>query len=254
MSPQFNPLKIALIGYGKMGKMVEKAALGRGHIISTIVDPQEGSHQNITREAIKGSDVCIDFSSRESAVDNIRAVAAIGKNMVVGTSGWLDHLDLVKQIVNATHTGLLYSFNMSIGVNLFYKIIAEGAQLIDAFDEYDVGCLESHHNQKADSPSGTVGRIADILISNIKRKKKAVYDNVDRVIASDELHTACLRCGSIPGTHSVIFDSPADTITLTHQARSREGFALGAVKAAEWIIGKSGVFTLDDLLADGLHK
>lgn len=153
---------------------------------------------------------------------------------MIGTTGWEEHFDAVQQYVKKYQIGLLYSPNFSMGVQLFFKIVAEAASLIGPFESYDVGLLEEHHKHKLDRPSGTAKRLAEILTDRLQRK--------------EELSVASLRCGSIPGTHTVLFDSTVDTITLTHQAHNREGFAAGAVLAAEWLQGKQGFFTMDDML------
>lgn len=241
-------MKIALLGYGKMGRMVEEVAIQKGHTIVAKIR----SSPKIVEQAIQHAEVCIDFSHPSCVIDHIHLAARLGKNLVVGTTGWLEHLDQVKEIVRQSKIGFLYAPNFSLGVHLFLKVVSEAALLIDRFEDYDVGVVESHHNKKADSPSGTAKAIADLLLENIKRKTTLVHDAVQGQIAPHELHVASIRFGSIPGTHSVMFDSPADTITLTHQARSREGFARGAVAAAEWLQGKNGFYTIEDLIAGGI--
>lgn len=242
-------MHIALVGYGKMGKMVEKIAHNRRHTIVSKIDPQ-GSHKALSADALHGADVCIDFTHPDAVLSNIRTMAHCRKNIVVGTTGWYDRLDEVKKIVAVNKVGLLYAPNFSIGINLFLQIVAAAAELINAFPDYDVGMIESHHNQKADSPSGTAHAIAKQLLNRIMRKKKIVETLDNTQLPDDAIHLASLRCGAIPGTHSVIFDSPADTITLSHQARTREGFALGAVLAAEWLSGKQGIFTIQDIFKE----
>ncbi len=241
-------LQIAIIGYGKMGKMVEKAAVARGHKICAIVDPKEGNQTNITAQGLKNADVCIEFSTPQAAIDNIRAIAPLHKNIIVGTTGWYTQLDLVKQLVESFKIGLLYAPNFAIGMNIFFKIIAEAATMFNPFENYDICCLDFHHNQKKDSPSGAGRIIGDIITRKIPRKKRILTESPDREILPEELQVLSLRCGSHPGTHEVIFDSPSDTVTLTHVSRNREGFALGAVQAAEWIQGRKGIFTMDDLI------
>lgn len=238
-------MKIALIGYGKMGKLIEDIALQKEHTIVAKIHPSSSS---IEENQIKQADVCIDFSIPQAALSNIRMLAQLKKNIVMGTSGWYDHLDEVKQIVQNHQIGFLFSPNFSIGVHIFRHIIESAALLINEFEDYDIAGQEIHHNQKLDSPSGTTKSIVYTLLEKIKRKTTPVYDLIDRAIAPHELHFPSIRCGFHPGTHSVIFDSPADTITITHQARNREGFARGAVLAAEWLHGKKGFFTIDDMI------
>src|SRR3989338_4784300 len=247
-------MKLALIGYGKMGKEVERAARLRGHTVCATIDK---SDSGAMRKAIddkgsclKDADVVIDFTVPSAVVDNIRKVAAAKKNMVVGTTGWYDGMTEAKQVIGNAGTGFIYSSNFSVGVNVFYRIVEAAAKLIDKVPEYDVFGCELHHNQKLDSPSGTAKSIAEILLKNIGRKRQVQYDKLDRKINPEELHFASVRAGSIPGTHVVGFDSEADTIELKHTARSRAGFALGAVMAAEWVKGKKGFFTMNDFISD----
>lgn len=247
-------MRIALIGYGKMGKEVEKAAKMRGIEIVAIIDPnaepKSGRFREITAAALMNADVAIDFTTPAAVAENIRKASGLGKNMVVATTGWHDKLEEARHIVQSTGTGLIYSSNFSIGVNVYFRIIEEAAKLFNKVDAYDVYGFEEHHNQKVDSPSGTAKTAADILLRNIERKKKAVYDKLDRKIEPDELHFASIRAGSIPGTHAVGFDSEADTIELKHTARNRSGFAAGALMAAEWIQGKRGFYTMNDFMQD----
>lgn len=250
MNTPVKPLQIAIIGYGKMGRMVEQAAIARGHTICTIIDPKEGNQTNITALGLKNADVCIEFSNPQSAVDNVRAIAPLHKNIVVGTTGWYNNMELVKQLVETYKIGLLYAPNFAIGMNIFFKIVAEAAALFNPFQHYDVACLDIHHNQKKDSPSGAGKLLADIIQSKIPRKTKIITDCLeDRAITPEELQVISLRIGEDPGSHEVIFDSPSDTVTLTHSSRNRQGFALGAVQAAEWVYGRKGLFTMDDLLS-----
>ncbi len=240
-------MKIALIGYGKMGKLIEQIALQKEHEIVARVHTS-GVLSTLDEKQISLADICLDFSAPLSVLQNIRILAGMKKNIVMGTTGWYEHLDEVKQIVKESQIGFIFSPNFSIGVHLFNSIVESAAHLINEFEDYDVAGQEIHHNQKLDSPSGTAKSIVHTLLKKIKRKTSPVYDMVNRPIASHELHFPSIRCGFVPGTHSVIFDSAADTITITHQARNREGFARGAVTAAEWLEGKTGFFTLDDMI------
>lgn len=242
-------MKIVLIGYGKMGRLIEDIALQKEHAVIAKIH-LDGSLSSVNENHIKHADICIDFSTSQCALQNIRTLASFKKNIVMGTTGWYEHLSEVKDIVQKSQIGFLYSPNFSIGIHLFKNIIESAAQLINEFEDYDIAGQEIHHNQKIDSPSGTAKSIVYTLLEKIKRKTAPVYDLIDRPIASHELHFPSIRCGSTPGTHSVIFDSPADTITITHQARNREGFARGAVAAAEWLEGKKGFFTLDDMVSE----
>ena len=240
-------MKIALLGYGKMGRMVEEAALKKGHTIIAKISSHENPQITSSQSSIEHADVCIDFSHPSCVLNNIKQAAQLKKNLIVGTTGWDDHLDLVKEIVKQHQIGFMYAPNFSLGVHLFRRIVAEAASLINAFEEYDVGVIEAHHNKKADSPSGTALSIAQVLLERVQRKKRLVYDATEEPVVPEDLHVASIRCGTIPGMHEVILDSRVDTITLKHTARSREGFAEGAVTAAEWLEGRHGFYTIDDL-------
>lgn len=246
-------MKIAIIGYGRMGQVISRIAKGRGHNVISI-DPKkdEADFKEINKGSLNGVDVCIDFTHPHCIIENIHAVSKLGKSLVAVTTGWYDKLEDVKKVVAGI--GFIYSSNFSIGVNVFFEIVKNAAKIMDKFESYDIGGMEYHHNKKADSPSGTAITIAEILRDNIGRKKEIVYDIVDRQIKSNELHFASARIGSIPGTHTVIFDSNADTIELTHKARNREGFALGSVLAVEWLNNKKGVFTINDFLKEIVEK
>jgi len=241
---------IALIGYGKMGQMVHRFATAKGHIITAIVDPYGGEncHKEITAEVLSGADVCIDFSQPQTAVANIEQMAALGKNMVIGTTGWYKQMDEVKQLVEQHRVGLIWSGNFSIGVNALFRIVGYAAWVFNNLPDYDVLGHEFHHKGKADSPSGTAVMLGKILQETLDRKQKLVVDKLDRKIEPDEIHFSSSRGGSIPGTHLIMFDSPVDTIEIKHTARGREGFAAGAVLAAEFIQGKTGFYGIDDLM------
>lgn len=237
-------MKIALIGYGKMGRLIEEMALQQEEQIVARID----SKKEITKESLNGADVCIDFSHPKSILSNIKKLAELNQTIVVGTTGWYDQLDLVKELVSMYKIGLIYAPNFSIGVNVFLKIVKEAAKLIDKFDQYDAAGYEIHHNQKVDAPSGTAKAITQVLINNLNRKTKIIYELGNNKLEADELHFSSLRVGRNPGEHHVIFDSPNDTISIFHQARDRTGFANGAILAARWLQGKKGLFTINDFL------
>jgi len=242
---------IALIGYGKMGKILKTLTAEKGHTITSIVDPfAEGCYKEITQEAISGADVCIDFTHPTVAVNNIKQIAALGKNMVIGTTGWYQQMDDVRQVVKANDIGLIWSGNFSIGVNALFAIVGYAAKIFNNLPDYDVLGHEIHHRNKADSPSGTATMLTNILLENIDRKQKPVYQMLDRKIEPEELHFSSSRGGAIPGIHMVMFDSLVDTIEIKHTARGREGFATGALLAAEFIENKTGFFNIDDLMTD----
>lgn len=244
-------MKITLLGFGKMGRMIASLALPK-HSIVSIIDPQapEATHRSISEEALKQADAVIDFSQVSSVEENVRQVSVFRKNMIVGTTGWHEKVPAVKAMVEQSGIGFLYASNFSIGVHLFLKLVGEAAKFFSRFDQYDVFGHEYHHNQKVDSPSGTALSLGKILLANFPRKKELLTETSHEKVAPEKLHFTSTRGGSIPGTHQVFFDSEADTMEISHTARSRAGFAAGALKAAEWLQGKRGFFTLEDYLAD----
>jgi len=235
-------MKLAILGYGRMGKEVEQQALMRGHEISAIFDIND----NFTQGAdLNGADAIVSFVLAESVLDNVRTAAQLDVPIVEGTTGWYDQLDQLNEIDNIS---IIYSPNFSIGVYKFTKIAAYAAQILGSLSEYDCYVHEFHHAGKADSPSGTAKKLAMILLENLPHKKKALYDSSHGKIDEQDLHVTSTRVGRVPGSHEVGFDSAADEITLKHVAHGRDGFALGAVRAAEWIVGKKGIFTMDDFI------
>lgn len=242
-------LEITLIGYGKMGRMIASLAEGQGCHVHSIIDPtQEGCEREIRPELL--ADVCIDFSQPDSALANIRQVAAAGKNLVVGTTGWHKQLDEVKDLTEKHGIGLLWGANFSIGMNLFTRVVRYAASISDKFPMYDVCGWEMHHNQKADSPSGTAIQLASAILEESSVKDQAVYDKLDRKIQRNELHFASLRGGAVPGTHSLIFDCETDSLELTHRVRSRACFATGALQAAQWISLRKGCYSFNQMMED----
>ena len=243
-------MNISIIGYGKMGHEIENIARARNIRIISIIDPTEkgATHKEISESALKDADVCIDFTVPDMVVNNIKQISGLKKDIVVGTTGWYGNLEEAKKLVKENRIGLIYASNFSIGVHIFFKIIENAAKMFNKIGHYDVYGYELHHNKKIDSPSGTAKTIGEILIKNVKAKDKLLFGMVDRKIEPNELHFASIRAGSIPGTHVVGFDSSADTIELRHVARNREGFALGAVMAAEWVHNKKGFYNIDDMM------
>jgi 4-hydroxy-tetrahydrodipicolinate reductase len=243
-------MKIALIGYGKMGREVEQVALSKGHVITARIDPLSGERTtpHLSPESVSDAEVCIEFSQPQAAVENIEKSARLKKNVVVGTTGWYEHLSRVEATVRQENTALVYAPNFSLGVNLFYRITAAAAALFSRFEDYDVSGLEMHHRKKLDSPSGTAKKLTQIVLDHFPRKTEVVTDCLNRPIRPDEFHLVSVRSGHFPGTHSLVFDSTADTVELTHTARSRAGFAFGALLAAEWVVGRKGVYTFDQVL------
>ncbi|MDR1576270.1 MAG: 4-hydroxy-tetrahydrodipicolinate reductase [Treponema sp.] len=256
-------MNIAIIGYGKMGKMIEQIARRNGHTIAAIVDPaapapaQARIHKTIAEaEHLETADAAIEFTRPGEAAANIKALAEKQIPTVTGTTGWYGQLDEITKAVEAAGSALIWSANFSMGVNLFYRVAWYASTLMNAFPEFDAGGFETHHNQKLDSPSGTAKTLVAGVLSRLERKRAAVWETLNRRPDPGELHFPSLRIGSAPGKHSLFFDSPADTIEISHTARSREGFASGALKAAQWLAGppaRRGVFTIDEMLKDILE-
>lgn len=245
-------MKIALIGYGKMGREVENVlSLGKHTIISISFRNERGT---LDREGIKKADVAIDFTSAEIVATTIQEVLSLGTNMVVGTTGWYAQLPKVRQMATRYKRGLIYGSNFSIGANIFFEIVSHASKLLGLFKDYDVAGLEMHHTGKKDSPSGTAKKLADIIMGHIPSKKTLQTESLSRQIKEDELHFVSLRIGRYFGYHEIFFDSSADEIRLSHMAHSRQGFAKGAVFAAEFIKGKKGVFSFEDVFKKEVKK
>ena len=230
-------MKIALLGYGKMGQVIERIALERGHEIVLKKD------ETNTFEGLLDADVAIDFSVPTAAVDNISSCFDANVPVISGTTGWLEHYDAVVALCNEKKGAFISSSNFSLGVNLFFELNEYLAKIMSKFDSYTVEMEEIHHTQKLDAPSGTAISLAKGVIKN------SSYTNwtLDHP-KKDQIHIETKRIGTVPGTHTVTYNSAVDEIEIKHTAHNREGFALGAVIAAEWIIGKKGVFTMKDVL------
>lgn len=236
-------MKIALIGYGKMGHEIEKVALQRGHEIVCIIDM--GEEEKFDSPEFRSADVAIEFSSPESALQNYRRAFAAGLPVVSGTTGWLDHLDEIREVCEKEGKTFFYASNFSLGVNIFFALNNYLASIMNRFPDYDVRMEETHHIHKLDAPSGTAITLAQGILAHIDRKEKWVLNETGR---SDELPIKAIREGEVPGIHTVIYESDADSIRITHDARSRKGFALGAVMAAEFTRGKKGFLEMKDML------
>jgi len=246
-------MNIALIGYGKMGHEIEKIAIDKGHQIVLKINA-ENIHE-LTAENLKKADVAIEFSTPHTVVENITLCASIGLPIVVGTTAWYQEFEKVRSIVDDYKSALFYATNFSIGVNLFFKINEMAAGLMKDFD-FKLSMDEIHHTHKLDAPSGTAITTAEKIMANYPAKKtwenKIVTDteNIrDTKKDASELMIRSIRKDEVPGTHTVYYDSDVDTIEISHIAHNRKGFAKGAVSAAEWIIGKKGIYTMDDLLS-----
>lgn len=247
-------MNVVLTGFGKMGRELYSVLTSRGHNVIWVVDPfsLDARVTNKTLEAslFKDADVVIDFSSPDNAVENIKKYIDYSIPAVIGTTGWVDRLEEVKAHGEGKDVRVMYSGNYSIGVALFLKLCRKAGELYGKVSGYDASIYEVHHTEKKDSPSGTALMVAEALLDTMPGKEKILLGNSEGKIEKESLQISSVRVGKTPGVHSVIFDSDADTITLTHTARSRAGFALGAVMAAEWIkdTGRRGVLTLDDYL------
>jgi 4-hydroxy-tetrahydrodipicolinate reductase len=227
-------MNLAIVGYGKMGRLIEQLAPEYGASIALKLDEfNNADGAGITAESFRGVDVAVEFSIPSAVVANVERIAALGVNLVIGTTGWAGNMDEVRAAVERHGVGLVWSPNFSIGVNVFARVVAEAARLLADEPEYGAWAWEIHHATKKDAPSGT-------LLKLVAEMKKAGY--------TLPVDTASNRAGRHPGTHEIGFDSAADTITLRHTARSREGFARGALRAAQWIAGKKGMYEFSEVL------
>jgi 4-hydroxy-tetrahydrodipicolinate reductase len=233
-------MKVALVGHGKMGREVEAVLKERGH--ETVVVARDGSFP-------AGCAVGIDFTRADAVPGNVEKAMKARARYVVGTTGWTDRIEDVQRIVKQAGGGLVHAANFSVGVNLFYKVVRDAAALLARFPDYDPYVLERHHRQKKDAPSGTAMVLAGIVSSAGGQRPKPT-STLEGALADDTFHVAAVRAGGIVGEHTVGFDSGGDEILLEHRARTRRGFALGAVLAAEWIASRTGVHSFDAVLDD----
>jgi 4-hydroxy-tetrahydrodipicolinate reductase len=230
-------MKIALLGYGKMGHVIERIAKERGHEIVLT------KTSSTTFDGLENADVAIDFSVPSVAVENISAALHIGIPIISGTTGWLENYDKMVQLCQEKNGAFLYGSNFSLGVNLFFELNVYLAKMMSKFKEYNVSMEEIHHTQKLDKPSGTALSLAKDIIKNSDKKNWAIEN-----ATADDLLIDVKRIENVPGTHSIIYNSDVDFIKIEHVAHNREGFALGSIIAAEWIIGKKGIFSMKDVL------
>jgi len=235
-------MRIALLGYGKMGREIEKMAMERGHEISLILDRPEEWEENSDR--LKEVDIAIDFSTPESIVDNIHHCFDASVPMVIGTTGWHTHIPQIREECIDRGCSLFFSPNFSIGVNIFFELNRFLATLMSEWAGYEISLEETHHIHKKDTPSGTAIILANDIISLLGRKEKWVKETPE---SSADLGIRSVRMEDITGTHKVIYESDEDVIEIEHIAKTRRGFALGAVMAAEWLPGKKGFFEMEDL-------
>ena len=226
-------MKLALIGGGAMGRLVSARAAGDGHDIGVVVTSEHASLAPAElADVLRGHDAAIDFTVADAVLGHVEACALAGVPLVEGTTGWNGRIDEARAVVGRHGGALVYGANFSVGVNLFYRIAARAAELFASVEGYEPFIEEAHHSRKRDAPSGTALRLREIVAAGARR----------------EVPVASTRAGHIPGTHRVGFDSAADTVTLTHTARSREGFAAGAILAARWIQGRRGVYEFAEMI------
>lgn len=231
-------MKIALLGYGKMGKVIEKIAINRGHEVVLRIDKGD------TNFDLSIADVAIDFSVPTAAVRNISMALNQNVPVISGTTGWLDNFDTIKTLCEKTNGAFIYASNFSLGVNLFFELNRVLAKLITPFEDYSVQIEETHHTQKQDAPSGTAITLAEGI------SEESSYDGwtLSPETTTNKIEIKAKRIENVPGTHNINYNSEIDSIEITHTAHNRHGFGLGAVVAAEWIIGKKGIFTMKDVL------
>jgi 4-hydroxy-tetrahydrodipicolinate reductase len=232
-------MKIALIGYGAMGKLIENLAENKNHEIAIVIDETDA---NLSAEELavklKIADAAIDFSTAEAVLRNVEACLIEGVPLVEGTTGWNSEKETIKNLIEEKNGAFVFGANFSVGVNLFYRIADYAAELFSKFEDYETFIEERHHSRKKDAPSGTALKLKEIVAEHFTK----------------DFSVSATRAGNIPGTHIVGFDGNADTVELTHTARSREGFAAGAILAAEWIAGKKGFYEFTEVMDEVLKK
>ena len=244
-------MKYAIVGYGRMGREIELQARNRGHTGVAIIDPAAGgaAHRTIEPEALAGAEVAFEFTCGDAAEENILALLGAGVSVVCGTTGWKRAAALEDE-ARKHNAGAVVAPNFSVGMNLFYRLVREAGRLYGAAGLHEPYIFEAHHRGKGDAPSGTARQLASILLEVDKRLLRVQEGNPEGKLPDGTLHVASLRAGSEPGSHTIGFDGEFDSVTLHHAMRSRAGFALGAVLAAEWLRGKSGLYTFEDVLQD----
>jgi len=228
-------MNLAIVGYGKMGRRVEHLAPQYGFTVGLKIGRDAGAADRFTKESFQGIDAAVEFSTPKACVENVERLAALGVNTVVGTTGWLDRIEHVRGAVQRSGAALVWGPNFSVGANIFMEIVGTAARLMAAEHDYGAWAWEIHHAAKKDAPSGTL---------------RAMLREIEKSGYSREVNVAANRAGSHPGTHELGFDSPDDTITLRHTARSRDAFARGALRAARWMKGKKGFYEFREILDD----
>ena len=236
-------MKLALIGYGKMGQAIEEIALQRGHEIVLKIDVD--NINEFTKENLAKADAAIEFTGPHSAYENVKKLMQTGTATVCGSTGWLEKLDEIQQLCKQTNGAFVYASNYSVGVNIFFEVNKRLAALMAKHDDYEIQVTEIHHTQKKDAPSGTAITLAEQILENISRKTKWVNHISDNI---DELEIISERIDPAPGTHKIKYTSAIDDIEIIHTAHTRKGFALGAVLAAEFLAGKKGIYGMKEVL------
>lgn len=236
-------MKIALIGYGKMGREIEQIALERNHTTPLIIDIT--NQQDFNNENLRNVDVAIEFSKPDTAVENIRRCFEANVPVICGTTGWLENFGIIKEECIKTGNGLFYASNYSLGVNIFFNLNQQLAKIMNNYPQYNVEMEEVHHIQKLDAPSGTAISLANDILKEIDRKNHWLLDEKDN---EEALKITAVRRDTVPGIHTIKYESAVDCIEITHNAKNRKGLALGALIAAEFMVGKKGVYSMKDLL------
>jgi 4-hydroxy-tetrahydrodipicolinate reductase len=244
-------MNVLIVGYGNMGKEIDRTLQDRGHAVVGRIDPLASGvdAKELTPQLLDAADTAIEFSLSEAVVDNARHYAESGIKAVIGTTNWSENHGVVEEMFGE-RGACIHGSNFSIGANLFFDLVERAAAAISGLSQYDIMMYEVHHGNKKDSPSGTALTTAERILKAHDGKTNIVTSRLDRRPEPNELHVASVRGGSIPGTHTVLLDSVADTIEIKHTARGRSGFALGAVLAAEWLQERSGFFTIEDFIRD----
>jgi len=244
-------VKLALVGYGRMGHEVEACAAPRGHeVLMTLDAASNAGGTGITASTFAEVQAAIDFSRPDAVLDNVDAATRVNVPLIIGTTGWDDRLDEVRSLVRERDGAIVHAANFSVGANLFFRLAEYATRIFDPFDDYDPYVVEHHHRHKVDAPSGTARHLAQRVLDASSRKQVVQEGNPVGAIDHDALHVASVRAGSAFGEHRVGFDGSADAVQLVHTARGRRGFAHGALLAAEWIVGRTGLFEFADVLDD----
>ncbi|MGD1832697.1 MAG: 4-hydroxy-tetrahydrodipicolinate reductase [Sphaerochaetaceae bacterium] len=248
-------MHISLVGFGKMGHVVYRTAIQLGHSIDSIIDPYSDdplvTSKVLTAESLGSCDLVIEFSHHEGIMDRLEMYQVAKTPSVIATTGWYDKLEEIEEKYSDCEAPIIWSGNFALGVHLFFSIVKEAARLMNNFEEYDAVVQELFHSRKGDSPSGTSYMLGKILTDELSGKDSIITSRLDRKRGDNEIHISSARGGSNPGVHTVIFDSAADSVEITHRARNREGFAKGALRAGEWLLGRQGgIYTINDFMND----